>query len=1041
MHATVTAILVASRGAEHLQRTLDAVRAQTRAPDAIVVLGMDADDATSALLAAARPTQLLAATQRMPFGKAIATAERSLPPVTGDDEWLWLLAQDTAPEPEALERLMATVEVSPSVAIAGPKLVDWQDGAFIRELGLAMTPAGASVPLVEDELDQAQHDGVSDVLSVPSAGMLVRRAVFDELGGFDPGLPVIDDGLDLGVRARLAGHRVALVPRARVAMAGDGVSGPARSNRWSVRRRLYRAGRAAQLHRRMVYAPRFALVFHWLSLVPLAIIRSIGWLLGKQPAAIGGELAAAFATAFGAGHIGEARRRLARTKRVGWAAIAPLRIPHTEVRRSRALKREASLVRQRGERRELNFFSGGGAWVVVGMAVLNVALFAPLLGSATIGGGGLLPLAGDVGSLWAGLGYGWRDLGIGFVGAADPFAAVLAVLGSVTFWQPSFVLVLLWFTALPLAALGAWFFATRITHRAGLRATFAIVWALAPMLFAALQSGRPGPALVHLLLPWLFFAGSAARRSWAASATAALLAAAVLACAPSLAPALLVLWLLWLGFSGRSLMRVIGIPIPALALFVPLVVQQVARGDWLALLADPGSPVAGGGSKPWQLALGIPDATLPGWPAVADALGLPHLGATLLVPVLLAPIAVLALLALFLRGTIRATLSLVVAFVGYLTAVLATVLVLAGSGQTPVGVWPGSALSLYWFGVSAAATMGMVALGRFAVAPAWIAVVALAAAVGPLAIGLPVGNSAVRAGAPSMVPAYVQAAAAEEPRVATLRIQPQPGGGIAADLVHGEGQTLDQQSTLVSTQRGLTADQRDLARLAGNLASASGLDESPLLKRFGISFVLVAPADTASGTDASLATERRATSALDGNALFAQVGSGASGVLWTVTRPVASVPVPPAAGAPLRLIVLVAQAAVMLFALLLSIPTGRGERGSLRRPTVAELAAGAAGESRSRAGRASRTGPGHSVTRSGHSMTRSVPSATADAPSARPDAPSTTAEAPSATPGALGTASPPRESDGVAGARLEQVDDVHLEPQPATGGKAADDGQ
>ena len=43
-----------------------------------------------------------------------------------------------------------------------------------------MTPAGASVPLVEDELDQAQHDGVSDVLSVPSAGMLVRRAVFDE---------------------------------------------------------------------------------------------------------------------------------------------------------------------------------------------------------------------------------------------------------------------------------------------------------------------------------------------------------------------------------------------------------------------------------------------------------------------------------------------------------------------------------------------------------------------------------------------------------------------------------------------------------------------------------------------------------------------------------------------------------------------------------------------------------------------------------------------------------------------------------------------
>ena len=37
------------------------------------------------------------------------------------------------------------------------------------------------------EVDQGQHDGRSDVLAVGTAGMLVRREVWDRLGGPDPG--------------------------------------------------------------------------------------------------------------------------------------------------------------------------------------------------------------------------------------------------------------------------------------------------------------------------------------------------------------------------------------------------------------------------------------------------------------------------------------------------------------------------------------------------------------------------------------------------------------------------------------------------------------------------------------------------------------------------------------------------------------------------------------------------------------------------------------------------------------------------------------
>jgi len=942
MYPTVTAIVVARTGAEHLKRTLDALTAQTRRPDAVIVIDVGASDKVSAAITEFAPTHFLVSQEKLPFGAAVATAARVAAPPTSEHEWLWLLAQDTAPEPNALEALLGTVEVSPSVAIAGPKLVDWDDTALIRDFGESMTQFGASVPLVQDELDQAQHDGVSDVLGVASGGMIVRHTAWEKLGGFDRGLPVVDDGLDLSVRARLAGFRVVLVPLATVASAGDGVAGPSRSNRWSNRRRLYRERRAAQLHRRMVYAGGGMLFFHWLSLVPLALVRSIVWLLGKQPGAITGEFAAAFGTAFGASHIGEARTTLARTKTVGWGAIAPLRIPLAEVRRARALRREANLMRTRGERKEINFFSGGGAWVVLGMVVVSVGLLVPLLGAGRVGGGGLLPLSGSVGELWQNIGYGWRDIGFGFVGAADPFAAVLAILGSLTFWNPSFVLVLLWFSAMPLAALGAWFCATRITERAGLRAVFAIAWALAPMLFDALQTGRPAALLAHLLLPWLIFAGFAARRSWTASATTSLLAAATVACAPSLAPALAIIWLIWLCTSGRAVARVVMVPIPALVLFAPLVLQQIARGSWLSVFADPGTPVPGRDVPGWQLALGLPDGTLGGWHALSEALGLPTMLPDILVPALLAPIAILAVLALFLRGTVRAVLSLVVALLGFATAVAAVHVIVTTAGSQSVPIWPGSGLSLYWLGVTGATVMGLSALGRYAVAPAWVALVALAVAVAPLAAAMPIGTSAVKAANPATLPAYVTAEAGSHPRVGTLRLTPQPDGGIAAQLVHGTGETLDDQSTLSSTTRNLSPDTRELATLAGNLASASGMDPSADLKNFGIGFVLLAPAATAlddTVQPAATATATRSATALDGNPRLAAVGTTDFGQLWSVKAGSNGIPVPADAGSWMRPAYFALLGIVFGFVLLLSIPTGRAERGVLRRPAAAQIGA------------------------------------------------------------------------------------------------------
>ena len=96
--------------------------------------------------------------------------------------------------------------------------------------------------------------------------------------------------------------------------------------------------------------------------------------------------------------------------------------------------------------------------------------------------------------------------------------------------------------------------------------------------------------------------------------------AAVIAAAPSLAPALVLAWLVALAVSGRAAVRLAGLPIPALALALPLVVQQIGRDTPLALLADPGVPFGAATPGVWRLALGLPSGGWSGWDGLVPAL-------------------------------------------------------------------------------------------------------------------------------------------------------------------------------------------------------------------------------------------------------------------------------------------------------------------------------------------------------------------------------------------------------------------------------------
>jgi len=336
--AVVTGILVVHNGATWLRQCLDALSQQTRPLDRLVIVDTGSTDVSLRIASRhARIRQvigdieMISATSQTTFGEAVGRAvERTEDGSPSRDdagtEWLWLLHDDSAPEPEALRRLLAVADSSPSIAILGPKVVGWSDRRRLVQVGLSMGRGGRrETGLERGELDQGQRDRVHDVLAVGSSGLLVRRDVFAELRGFDPALVLFREDLDLGWRANLAGHRVVVVPDAVVQHAEAMSHGRRRAD--AVGHSTRSADRRSALHVLLANEPARALPWLWVRLVLASLARALGLVLAKAPADAGRELLGAASVLLRPWRVVAARRFRRGQRRVSPSALRPLRPP------------------------------------------------------------------------------------------------------------------------------------------------------------------------------------------------------------------------------------------------------------------------------------------------------------------------------------------------------------------------------------------------------------------------------------------------------------------------------------------------------------------------------------------------------------------------------------------------------------------------------------------------------------------------------------------------------------------------------------------
>jgi GT2 family glycosyltransferase len=551
----VIAIVVNHNGRAFLRDTFRGLAAQTRPIDDVLVVDTGSTDG-SADWARSRLGDDAVLAVRGQFGRAVMSALRDSR--TAGVDWLWLLHDDCAPEPEALEALLAEAESRPSASILGPKLVSWTNPDRLAEIGFSIDRTGRAVsPIEDDEIDQGQHDQIRDVFFVNTAGMLVRRGALLSVGGFDERMPAFRDDLDLCWRTHLSGGRVLVVPQARVRHFAAAASRSRRTRavghpRYLIERHTTAAMLKATSLRKLPFALLLAMVG--------ALARATGLALTGRPA---DALAVLWAWGWNVKELPVTivhRRRLQRQRKVDDSALAPLRAPGGQ--RLRALLRGTlelvygaevgAHVAQRtddtGEEQDMpstgvsavRIVAGHPvAFMVAGFALVMAISLRSVLVAPAIASIGLGVWPATAAELLREFASSFHRAEMGSTASAPPSLALLGGLSVLAFGKALVAEKLLLWLALPLAAATCTRALRVVVPQLWARALAGLLYATAPLATGALAQGRIGELVLLVLAPpalaqvVLAFREDQPREPWRPALRFAALAAVAIAMSPA----------------------------------------------------------------------------------------------------------------------------------------------------------------------------------------------------------------------------------------------------------------------------------------------------------------------------------------------------------------------------------------------------------------------------------------------------------------------------------------------------------------------------
>ncbi len=873
---TVTALLVSHDGAHWLPAVLDGLKTQTRPPDRCVAVDTSSSDDSRRLLTDRfGPDAVVQTEPDLSFGAAVQ-AGLDHAPGSGPD-WIWLLHDDSAPEPDALALLLAAAEQNPSVSVLGPKLREWPSLRRLLEVGVTISGTGRrETGLERGEYDQGQHDRTRDVLAVNTAGMLVRREVFEELGGFDARLPIFGNDIDFGWRAARAGHRTLVVPDAvlfHVEAAHRGV------RRTPVTGRFRREERRAALYTLLVNGSVWALPFLVVRLFLGSLVRAFGLLLVRAPREAYDELVALVTTYLRPDLIVAGRLKRRRTATVPPREVrhllAPPWLPYrhgldfvTDVGSALARQAGEMSTARRSQRAEAEtgpvpaeaqnlpadsglisrLLTSPAAAVFAVLTVLAVIGTRGVIGGGRLSGGALLPAPESAMDWWRVYLESWHEVGVGSAAPAAPYLLPLAVAGTALLAKAWLLVDVLFLFAVPLAAFGAYRFLLRVSA-ARLPALWGgVAYGLVPVLSGAVNQGRLGTVAAALVLPWLAHSAlflaplHSSDRRWRAAWRTALWLALLTAFAPIAWPlgVLVALAAVVAGLAadragwrspavwGPVVVAVAVVPV----LLLPWSLLTLGRTGLSSWLFEAGLPAADllGPLSGWDIVLGRPTdlGSAPGWISAGVVVA-----------------AVAALLRRDTRSQVLPAWCVLVIALGAVALLSHATLAAPGSAEEQP-VWLGFPLLLVQAAAIWAATVAATGISALISGssfgwrqPLGLLVVAVAVVSPLLGLFWWASNGVsepLDRGPVNTVPTYMTDAALLDPDHGVLVIRGNRADGLDYVVLRGDGQRLGDDTVAPSESA-----QRVMTDLVTNLATSPQPTDIERLGRYGVAFVYAPP--------------------------------------------------------------------------------------------------------------------------------------------------------------------------------------------------------
>jgi GT2 family glycosyltransferase len=133
-----------------------------------------------------------------------------------ESEFIVLLNNDAEAEPGWLEALEAAMRTSPEIGMVASKILVWEDSTRIDKCGHVIYPDGQNRGRGSGQVDRGQFDRVEHVLWPDGCAAMYRRAMLEDVGGFDEDFFAYADDAELGLRARQAAWECLYTPHARV---------------------------------------------------------------------------------------------------------------------------------------------------------------------------------------------------------------------------------------------------------------------------------------------------------------------------------------------------------------------------------------------------------------------------------------------------------------------------------------------------------------------------------------------------------------------------------------------------------------------------------------------------------------------------------------------------------------------------------------------------------------------------------------------------------------------------------------------------------